>query len=250
MPAVASVRSCPADDKLAAVDRAQQLRNIRRNHLDDMLLQRLPRVQHRGFAHSLFGPVRVAAPKLGQAADQRNGVVRRLDFDGRQRGLRGLCLVLVLALAFLRGRPQVVGRRQPRHAASADLHGRCRADIRSRRHGGDGRCIKNVSAGARGMCAGGGDVADYWDRGCQNGFDDLACAGEQAAGRIEPEDQHLRLARMRLVYGVLNIVRRCRADHARYLHEQSGAALIAAFLRPRATQRGKRDEQRQKQAMH
>ena len=69
MPSVRSVRSCPAWTSFRPLAGAQQLGNIRRHQLDDMLLKRLPRIQRRGFAHGLFGPVRVAAPKLGEASD-------------------------------------------------------------------------------------------------------------------------------------------------------------------------------------
>ena len=162
----------PRLDKLPAVGGAQKLGNIRRHQLDDMLLKRLPRIQRRGFAHGLFGPVRVAAPKLGEATDQGHGIVGRFDFDGWQRGLPRLGGLSAFAL-FL-GRLRLARGRQAGHAASAaDLHGRCRADIRSRRHGGQGGCIEDESPSACRVRAGRGDIADHGDGRRQNGFDDL-----------------------------------------------------------------------------
>ena len=79
-----------ADHKLAAIDGPEQLAGIRRNQIDDMLLQRLPRIKRRGFADRLLGPVRIAAPKLGKASDQGNRIVRCLGFQRGHWGMRRL----------------------------------------------------------------------------------------------------------------------------------------------------------------
>jgi hypothetical protein len=172
-----------------------------------------------GLAHRFLGPIGVAPAQFGEAADQRNRVVRRL----RRHGIlqRRLLRIVLFVLAVL-----VWGAAwQPRQRA-ADLHGRRGAQIGAWRHGRDMCCVENVGACARRMGTGWGDIANDGNRRSEHVGDDLAHAGGEAAPRVQTQDHDVgppfALRRQRF----LHVSGGCRTNCPVDLDHQHGSAAL------------------------
>ena len=143
---------------LHPVDLVQERREVGRDDVDDVLVERLLRGEVRGLADCLLGPVGVAAVRLREPADVGGRVVDHLA-------------------------AQVA-----RDVPAADRDRRRRADVRLRGHGGDVRGHRDEDACRGGAGAVRVDVDDDRDRRRELLLDDLAHRRVEAAGRVEQDD--------------------------------------------------------------
>jgi hypothetical protein len=213
----------------APIDLAQKIGNIVGDHIDDVEAQRLGRRQARGAAHGLDGPFRIAAVKVGKAADIGRGIV-----DGLARlRVRRLCFVLAVVLGSLRARKK---------RRAAQLNGRCGTEIGAGRHGGDCTCIGDVGAGARGAGAVRGHVSYNRHRRGEDRGIDLAHRAVEPAGRVHAQDHDAGLARRRGLEGAHDVVRDRRPDRAVDVEHDGALCRCAARQRDQhgENNRGKR----------
>jgi hypothetical protein len=129
----------------ATIDLLEQFGRIARDEVDDICLQRAVGSEGRNLTDRLLSPVGIAATQFGEAADEGDGIIRRLCRHGFLR--LGLAVAILLVFAFL-----VRGAARQTWYRTTDLHRRCSADVGAWRHSDMGR-IENVGAGARTCCA-------------------------------------------------------------------------------------------------
>src|SRR5690606_11690795 len=139
-------------------------------------------------ADGALGPVRVAAPLLGETADVRNRVVDRLALGcGARRGRRGVAARIVRVVLRVRRRLAGGGRRFAARCRcrAADRHRCGGADVGGRRHRCDVARIEDVGPGA---CRAGARRPhvdrDGYGR-AEDRLDDRPHRGVEPAGRVE-----------------------------------------------------------------
>ncbi|CCV08182.1 hypothetical protein MESS2_730078 [Mesorhizobium metallidurans STM 2683] len=194
-----------------AVGQLKQFGGVAGDEVDDMLLQRRAGRQAGRLAHGLFTPFGIAPAQFSQAADQGNGIVRRLGYHRIARR----CVLLVLVR--LRAIVLAAGKRWQR---PAHLDRRCRAKIGAGRHRRQMGGVEDVGPGARRMPAGGRDIADDGNRRGEDAGDHLAHAGDQPAGRVHLQDESLDVSVRGHCQRFLELPGTRRTDGAAYLDAQ------------------------------
>ena len=177
------------DDDAAPVHLLQQVVDVDRNHVHDAEFHRFFRrvrfcLQHRSFQR--FGR---PAAYLGDGADHGRGILEDLVLER---------FVQVFALSTDRTR---------------------RADVRAGRHRGYVRRRGDERPGGRGVRPLRRDVDDHRHGRGQQGLRDVPRRAEQAAGRVERDDDGLGAAALRLFQRARDVALRDGADDAVHLDD-------------------------------
>ena len=178
-----------AEIDLAPVDLAQELRQVLGDEIDRVQLERLGGGDALALPHRLLRPFDVARPALGDAFDERRGVVLQLL---EHRVLLALLVFVGRAERHRMGRADVGGGRHRRHV---------------RRHGQE-------YSGRPGASPGRAHPEHDRHLGVQLRLDDVAGRGEQAPGGVDPDDQRLDAPLLRSVDGGDQICARAGIDGA------------------------------------
>ena len=216
----------------ATIDLPEQFGLVARDEVDHIRLQRGIGGKAGGLPHRFLRPIGIAAAHLGKAADQGDGVVRRLRCHCILRLRLLVAAVLLFLIALVRGSLRQTGQR------AANLHRRRCSEIGARRHGRDMRGVEDIGSGAGRMGSGGRDVTDNGNAGRQHVCDNLAHAGRETARRIQTQNDDLGMSFACLGQGVFHVTGRCRPDRS---FDRDGQRKLAVVL-PRRDGKG-RDNQ-------
>ncbi len=140
------------DGHLAAIHFLQQLRDIGRDHVDDLLRERLLRGEAHGLPYRALRPLGVAPAQGRKAANVGGGIVHLLAGERAAQVHRFFALGCFLRVLLLRGLAFLRSRRR-----TSELHRCGGAEVGRRRHRRNVAGVEDVGSGARRACSAGCD---------------------------------------------------------------------------------------------